>query len=459
MEKEKTNTGILGKIVYLTILAILLMGIVKLYQVCMKNQFNEFIKTEYIPYSSEFYRDEKESYEGKASYCIHSNQANDAMFYQTIELQPNTPYRVTCKVKTDQVKTQKEISKAGAQISIANTVEKSKSITGTTDWQELELIFNSKNRTKVEVGFRLGGYDDNCTGTAWFTDFKLEEGIALQDTNWNFACFIFTNTDVSIEKGNTKKQVSLTMTKKDIQDMEQNMKRFKTSCEELSHGKMQVSYDTFVIEEPITSLSYDEENGYYVGPENIQTILEPYLEQEEYDHIFIAVRLGDAGHQTDIPVYDWIGLGGMDYQGIGFSNIRLPNSERSYIYKYDKRVNTFPEEVFIHEFLHSLERNAKEYGLERPELHDYATYGYQDEKLIGLKKWYEDYMNCEIKTNQTKIGLDPKVYQLKPNHRKDFEFSTELKGFEEPQNLLEELKMLFRHAIININQMQTQRSE
>ena len=38
-----------------------------------------------------------------------------------------------------------------------------------------------------------------------------------------------------------------------------------------------------------------------------------------------------------------------------------------YIYKYDSRINAFPEEVFLHEFLHSLERNAQEYGYDRPE--------------------------------------------------------------------------------------------
>ena len=51
-------------------------------------------------------------------------------------------------------------------------------------------------------------------------------------------------------------------------------------------------------------------------------------------------------------------LGAMDYYGIGYSNIRLPNSSKSYIYKYNTRINTFPEEVFLHEFLHSLERTC-----------------------------------------------------------------------------------------------------
>ena len=99
----------------------------------------------------------------------------------------------------------------------------------------------------------------------------------------------------------------------------------------------------------------------------------------------------------------------MDYYGIGYSNIRLPNDSKSYIYKYNSRINQFPEEVFLHEFLHSLERNAKEYGYERPELHAYEQYGYKNEALIGQKKWYTDYMNKNIKTASRYSGLQEEI--------------------------------------------------
>ena len=111
----------------------------------------------------------------------------------------------------------------------------------------------------------------------------------------------------------------------------------------------------------------------------------------------------------------------MDYYGIGFSNIRLPNEEKSYIYKYKTGVNQFPEEVFLHEFLHTLERNAKEYGYERPELHDYEKYGYKNEKLYGQEKWYKDYMNKNIETSNGKIGLPEEIYSLKPAKTSDFQ--------------------------------------
>lgn len=103
----------------------------------------------------------------------------------------------------------------------------------------------------------------------------------------------------------------------------------------------------------------------------------------------------------------------MDYYGIGFSNIRLPNDERSYIYKYKARVNHFPEEVFLHEFLHTLERNSEEYGYEIPALHDYEKYGYENEKLYGEEKWYRDYMNKNIKTENGYIRITRRNLYIK----------------------------------------------
>ena len=134
----------------------------------------------------------------------------------------------------------------------------------------------------------------------------------------------------------------------------------------------------------------------------------------------------------------------MDYYGIGYSNIRLPNDSRSYIYKYDSRVNTFPEEVFLHEFLHSLERNAEEYGYEIPALHDYEKYGYKNEILTGQKQWYTDYMNKEIQTTSGNIGLPPEVFSLKPAKNSDFNYSYEIEDtFKQPENIIEEIIEIF----------------
>ena len=141
-------------------------------------------------------------------------------------------------------------------------------------------------------------------------------------------------------------------------------------------------------------------------------------------------------------------FGSMDYTGIGYSNIRLPNNSASYIYTYDSRINQFPEEVFVHEFLHSLERTLIEYEYKIPALHDNTKYGYEEKKLIGLKDWYEAYMKCEIKdANNNLVGLDNIVYSLKPVHESNFKYSIEVEFTKEPSNIIEEIRGIFANLV------------
>ena len=443
MYRKTKETRKKSKIANAIILIILLIGVYYAYKFYQKNNFNDFVKSELNLYTSEFTRDEDEKYSDKRSYKITSEEFNDAMFYKTIKVTPNTPYKVTCMVKTKNVESENNKKGAGAQISIEGTTERSIAIEGTTDWKQIEFIFNSKNREEVNLGFRLGGYVDNCKGEAWFSDFKLEEGIQDNSSEWKFACLIFENTDVIVDV----EEVKLNMTTTDITDISRTIDRFEDSCYDLSQGKMSANCDIYRIQEPINQLSYDEEFGYYVAPENVEEQISKIINSEnDYDHIFVIIRLGNDQYQDEIQIKDWIGLGAMDYYGIGFSNIRLPNNSNSYIYKYNTRINTFPEEVFLHEFLHSLERTAQEYGYKIPELHDYEKYGYENEPLEGQKKWYTDYMNKNIKAITGNIGLPNEIYTLKPAKSSNFEYSYEIEEFTEPENIIE----VIREICLNI---------
>lgn len=435
------------KISYIIILIVLCICIYIVYQYYQENNFKDFVRSEENLNQSEFKRDSKEKYSDIASYKINSPDYNDAMFYKEIKVEKNKPYKVTCMVKTRDVISKENASGVGAQISIEGTTERSVAIKGTSEWQKIELIFNSKNRESIKLGFRLGGYLGNAKGEAWFSNFTLKEGVTDNNNEWKFACFILKNTDVNIEGNQTKLEV----TGNDIDDITDTLKRFETSVEILSQGKMKAKTNIYEISTPLTELSYDDEFGYYVSPENVEKNIEDIIKQNDYDHIFVVVRLGDEKHQNDIQINDWIGLGGMDYFGIGFSNIRLPNSTKSYIYKYNTRINQFPEEVFLHEFLHTLERNAEEYGYERPKLHDLELYGYKEDNLIGQKIWYTDYMNKNIKTESGNIGLPQEVFMLKPAKNINFNSSYEMNEFKEPQNLTEEIKEIINNLKIKIN--------
>ncbi len=288
-------------------------------------------------------------------------------------------------------------------------------------------------------------------GTAWFSDFVIESGVADETNTWNFLCVLFDNVNVTLPE-QKEQTINLQLTQIHKEDIINCMRRFANSMQEMSLGKIKINYDIVETDTPITSMSYDQENGYYVSGYNVKEVIDPYIQQGKYDHIFIAFRTGNINQEQKLEK-DWIGLGYMEYRGIGFSNIRLPENDHDYTYKYDSRINTFPEEVFVHEFLHTLERNAEEYGYERPELHNNELYGYQNKPLIGLKNWYQDYMNKTIQTQSGNIGLPNEIYTKKPVKASDFIFSHRLQYFNEPDNILEELNNMVKKVKILFEQV------
>ena len=132
--------------------------------------------------------------------------------------------------------------------------------------------------------------------------------------------------------------------------------------------------------------------------------------------------------------------GSMEYKQIGFSNIRLPDNRNSGIYEYSI-FNKFPQEVFLHEFLHTLERNEQENGNQIAKLHDNEKYGYTESATEGLKEWYEDYMQNTIE-NAPNMGLTDFAYASKPIHKSNFECGIELDYLDEPDNIIEEIRSI-----------------
>lgn len=279
--------NILGKITYVIMLIFLLIILYFSYKYYQSNNFNNFICSEKNLYTSEFKRDNNVKYSENSSYKISSNEYNDAMFYKEIQVEKNQPYKITCMVKTENVIPQEEQSGIGAQISIEGSTERSIAIQGTSEWQKIELIFNSKNRDNINIGFRLGGNLGLAKGKAWFSDFKLEEGTTNSNNEWKFACFILKTTDVNLNG----KEIKLQINNSDENDIKNTINRFETSCYTLSKNKMKAKCDIYEINTPLKELSYDNQFGYYVAPENVEAQIKDTITNSDYDHIFVIVKL------------------------------------------------------------------------------------------------------------------------------------------------------------------------
>ena len=401
-----------------------------------KYYFNDFMK---VKSNAAYYRDTKQRCNDKKSYVIESKDFDNALFCKEIKVEQDTPYKITCMIKTENVESDKPDT-AGACIGVMGTADQTLPIQGTHDWQKVTLLIDSKEKESLNIAFRLGGYDGSSKGKVWFADMHVEKGIKDPSNNWNVVCFLINNIDVNLEGKNYK----YSLTKEDKELLETNLQRYANTCETFSNGLMKVTYKTIEIKEPLTSLSYDKDNYYYVAPNDIKPIIDKYIKDNEFDHIFVGIRMGDS--QGGIPVNEWIGLGSMRYDSIGFSDIRMPNDlENSTMYKYDIKNDTFPEEVFIHEFLHSLERNLSEREYQFPALHDNEKFGYKTQSVSGLKEWYKDYMLCNIRTKEGKTGLDPIVYKTKPIQISNFENSEEIEFEREPHNIIDIAVQIYKN--------------
>lgn len=431
------------KIASILLLIILIILLILAFNMYKKNYFSGFEKgtADYLA-ATKFSRDSKIKYSEEKSFKIENSDFSDAAFYKEIEVEPNTPYKITCMVKTENIEC-KDINKdGGLTIGVLDTTQYSYPIQGTNDWQPIEFIFNSYNKTSLKVSFRLGGNENECKGIAWFSDIKLEKGISNKDSEWNIACIIIDEIDVEIEGT----RYNLFTNNEDIENVKLNLNRFSEDCYKYSNKIMTANCDLYHLETPLTTISYSEEHGYYISYNDIEKYLYNQMKEKEYDHIFVVCRMENEDGTLKIPIKEnWIDLGGMDIHGIGYSLIRINSNSNKYTYKFGI-TNQMPEEVFLHEFLHTLERNTMESGYEIPELHDYELYGYSEKSAESLMIWYKDYMQGKIYDEKTGeyIGLNETSYYTQPFNNDNFKYSVEITLYEDPENLFEEVQTIFK---------------
>lgn len=112
--------------------------------------------------------------DGKNVLAVTNTGFNDSRFIQEVELEPNTYYKLSAKIKTDG--TEIYSAESGANISFLKTYCRSEFITGYSDWTEVVLYGKTGKKVKsATVALRLGYYSSDCSGSAYFDDVKLEK--------------------------------------------------------------------------------------------------------------------------------------------------------------------------------------------------------------------------------------------------------------------------------------------
>lgn len=102
---------------------------------------------------------------------IENSSLNDARIHKEFKVQPNSFYKVTLTLRTENVS-----DGAGANLSGYNMMGKAFSTTGTTDWRSASVYLETTEDQKtIDISLGLGGYGSECSGTAYFDDLIIQK--------------------------------------------------------------------------------------------------------------------------------------------------------------------------------------------------------------------------------------------------------------------------------------------
>ncbi len=107
--------------------------------------------------------------------CIDVSTPDDTMLLQHVRVKPNTRYKLTGWIKTQDVQITQAGGHTGACLSVWDAWDVSESLSGTNDWTQVECVFDSGASNVCELGPRLGHHGSVARGKAWFKDLKLTE--------------------------------------------------------------------------------------------------------------------------------------------------------------------------------------------------------------------------------------------------------------------------------------------
>ncbi len=135
---------------------------------------NGFGNQAYTDGTSVFSWEPAEGIDNSGCLKIVSNQDNDARHTLNLEVLPETYYRISAWIRTEDVSQGDSV--VGGNISVLSTFYKAGNICDTQDWTKVDLYgVTGEGQTSLTVCLRLGFYSAINTGTVWFDNVEVEQ--------------------------------------------------------------------------------------------------------------------------------------------------------------------------------------------------------------------------------------------------------------------------------------------
>lgn len=344
------------------------------------------------------------------SYCIREERANDLRINKRFILEPDAVYYISVDIRTENVvNRENKENPVGACIS-TNDWYFSRSLFATNDWQTVGVLGRSDECGRLTVSFNLGYTFNTCSGTAWFENVRFTPASSFYsgDNRWRILAVILTETGINTIDDETGERISLLhkMSHEERVLIRQSLAMFERDFNIDAEGRFSISLE--IVEPDVRCNHYTKTSlGYTIsGPSACEYLEGLGVDALDYDHvIFIAC-------QPDIPA-GYFGLGGLPIKGqVGYSFILHKDLPESMKYLRGQRDNSWVPTIYAHEFLHSIERQANALRLPVP-LVDGDRHGYPD--IEEYRAWYRDFMHKRILVDGEYLGVDARVWWLRPS--------------------------------------------
>ena len=221
---------------------------------------------------------------------------------------------------------------------------------------------------------------------------------------WKVAVLIYRDTDVTFKRPNGstyRLQTRMTAGMRDL--VGDTVRRYRNSVAAWSDGLANVDLDVVDIPHAVTSLN-KLGDAYWVGPDAVKHDLDRYAPTGRYDSVIVIWDAKDDSGVT-VPVAGW-GLTmapGWWANGAGYTSVITPTSKTWWTNA------TYPEDVFIHEWLHQVLFFHENADRMRLDLHAAEKYGYAY-KDGTYKRWYSDVMRGLVRDGNRYIGLSREIW-------------------------------------------------
>jgi len=224
--------------------------------------------------------------------------------------------------------------------------------------------------------------------------------------DWYFLFAVFKNVDADYMQNDIKKHTKYSMTQDEIDFVKGDARDFEEFMNQV--GVIRVHVEVVEIDATITELAdYGDTGGWLSTVQDAPLLAKSNIDLDRYDHVTCIASLNDH--------MGYLGLGGSSYEnGTGHSFVNLCNREY-YVNTLRATEKEFPPSIYVHEFLHFMERMNQKWGAEFG-LHLTGDRIYSSTNTDNWKTYYTDALLNRVNgDSETGTGVHPMVWQYPPH--------------------------------------------